>query len=188
MFPIKKQNIKFNDSETGFLENYDTETEIPLLPHPGAFSKVRKNHQHEGIDLYCKKGEEIFSIEDGIIVKIKPFTGEHVGSDWWNNTWCVLVEGKTGVFNYGEIIPNPEIKEGMLIKEGTLIGHVETVLKKNKGRPMNMLHLELYKHGTLDAINEWPLNKEKPDHLLDPTEKLIELANLKENKKIRKLK
>ena len=72
MFPIKKQNIKFNNSETGFLENYETETEIPLLPHPGAFSKVRKNHQHEGVDLYCKKGEEIFSIEDGIIVKIKP--------------------------------------------------------------------------------------------------------------------
>ena len=188
MFPLKKENILLNSTETEFLDKYQKATEIPILPHPGAFGKKRKNHQHEGIDLYCEKGDEVLAIEDGVVIKIKKFTGEHVGSNWWNNSWCVLVEGVTGVFNYGEIIPNKEIKEGMEIKEGFLIGHVETVLKKDKGRPMNMLHLELYKHGTTDAINEWSLNMEQPNHLLNPTEIIFKLANIKENKHNRKIK
>ena len=110
MFPLKKENILLNSTETEFLDKYQKATEIPILPHPGAFGKKRKNHQHEGIDLYCEKGDEVLAIEDGVVIKIKKFTGEHVGSNWWNNSWCVLVEGVTGVFNYGEIIPNKEIK------------------------------------------------------------------------------
>lgn len=188
MFPLKKHNITINSTETGFLENYSYSTEIPLAPHPGSFAKERKNHIHEGVDLYCQKGDEVFAIEEGVIIKIKPFTGTLIQSPWWNDTWCVLVEGKTGVFNYGELIPNEELKEGMQITEGTKIGIIETVLKVDKGRPMNMLHLELYKHGTTDAILEWSLQQEKPEHLLDPTEKLLELANINRLKNNRKIK
>lgn len=188
MFPLKKTNITTNDSNTGFLSNYSDNTEIPLYPHPGSFAYKRKNHIHEGIDLYCQKGDEVLAIEDGVIVKIKQFTGKAVKSEWWNDTWCVLVEGKSGVFNYGELIPHQNLKEGMIIKEGTIIGHIETVLKEDKGRPMNMLHLELYKHGTTDAIAEWSRNQEKPEHLSDPTEKLLELANIKTLTNKRKIK
>lgn len=178
MFPLRKEKISLTNSETDFLKDYSCSTEIPLHPHPGSFSRERKNHIHEGVDLYCEKGDSVFAIEDGVIVKIKPFTGTLISSPWWNDTWCVLIEGKTGVFNYGEIIPNENLKEGMSIKEGEVIGTIETVLKKDKGRPMNMLHLELYKHGTKDAILEWALNQEKPEQLLDPTQTLIILANL----------
>lgn len=188
MFPLKKSNITTNSSNTDFLPNYTQNTEIPLDSHPGSFAYKRKNHIHEGVDLYCEKGDEVLAIEDGIIVKIKPFTGTALGSTWWNDTWCVLVEGKSGVFNYGEIIPNENLKEGMTIQEGSVIGHVETVLKKDKGRPMNMLHLELYKAGTTDAILEWSLTEEQPEHLLDPTEKLLELANIKQVNNKRKIK
>ena len=188
MFPLKKKEIKINTSETDFLENYQTQTEIPLMPHPGSFAKERKNHIHEGVDLYCEKGDEVFAIEDGIIVKIKPFTGTLIDSPWWNDTWCVMVEGKSGVFNYGEIIPQENLKEGMFIKEGDIIGTIETVLKKDKGRPMNMLHLELYKAGTTDPILEWSLNQEKPEQLLDPTPKLLELANIPTIQNKRKLR
>lgn len=166
MFPLKKTYIKTTVSETDFLDNYKNQTEIPLAPHPGSFAKERRNHIHEGVDLYCEKGNEVFAIEDGIIIKVKPFTGNLIQSPWWNDTWCVMIEGKSGVFNYGEIIPHENLKEGMLIKEGDIIGTIETVLKKDKGRPMNMLHLELYKLGTTDAILEWSLNQEKPEHLL----------------------
>lgn len=188
MFPLKKSNIKINQSENECLNNYKDQTEIPLFPHPGSFGKQRKNHIHEGVDLYCERGDEVFAIEDGIIVKIKPFTGSLIQSPWWNDTWCVMVEGKSGVFNYGEIIPNKNLKEGMSIKEGDVIGTIETVLKKDKGRPMNMLHLELYNFGTKDAILEWSLNQEKPSHLLDPTKKLLELANIPEIQNKRRLK
>lgn len=188
MFPLKKTNIATNSSNTEFLSNYHSDTEIPLGSHPGSFAYKRKNHIHEGVDLYCEKGDEVLAIEDGIIVKIKPFTGSALGSTWWNDTWCVLVEGKTGVFNYGELIPNENLKEGMMIQEGSVIGHVETVLKNDKGRPMTMLHLELYKVGTKDAILEWSLTEEKPEHLLDPTEKLLELANIQKLNNKRKIK
>lgn len=181
MFPLKKQNITLTKSETEFLKDYSNSTEIPLNPHPGSFSQKRKNHIHEGIDLYCQKGDEVIAIEDGTIVKIKPFTGTLINSPWWNNTWCILIEGKMGVFNYGEIIPEEGLKEGMAIKKGGIIGKVETVLKNDKGRPMNMLHLEMYKHGTKDAILEWSLNQPKPENLLDPTKILIDLANISQN-------
>lgn len=174
-FPINKKNISLSTSPKGFLEDYSTNTEIPLIPHPGSFGVTRKNHIHEGIDLYCNNGEEVIAIEDGIIVNISAFTGEIAGSPWWNNTYCILVEGKTGVFNYGELIPNENLKIGMKIQEGEIIGHITTVLKEDKGRPMNMLHLELYTHGTKNHLNEWSLNTPQIENLLNPTQYLIEI-------------
>jgi hypothetical protein len=175
MFPLKKTNISISLSENDFLNNYDNDTEIPLLPHPGAFSKKRKFHQHEGIDLYCNDKDEVVSIEDGVVINIKEFTGEIAGSDWWNNTWCILIEGLSGVYNYGEVIPNEKLKIGASIKEGDLIGNVTTVLKKDKGRPMNMLHLELYDKGTKEPLLGWNNDDVKPIHLLDPTSNLLKM-------------
>lgn len=178
MFPLKKKQIYITTSETDCLKDYQQQSEIPLAPHPGSFAKRRKNHIHEGIDLYAEKGDEVFAIEDGVIIKIKQFTGNEVQSPWWNDTWCVMVEGKSGVFNYGEIIPNKNLYEGMLLKEGDVVGNIETILKKDKGRPMNMLHLELYTSGTTNSILGWSLDQEKPENLLDPTFKLLELAKI----------
>jgi hypothetical protein len=109
----------------------------------------------------------------GKVLAIIKFTGEHEGSPWWNNTWSILVEHEKFVINYGEIEPNPSIVEGMLIEEGTCLGKVLTVLKEDKGRPMNMLHLEMYEYGTLKHLKSWDLNQEKPANLLDPTPLLL---------------
>lgn len=168
-FPLLKSSITSNDSEHGFLNSYEHATEIPLLPHPGAFSKVRKNHIHEGIDLYCQEGDPVIAMESGVIVNIKAFTGDIAGSPWWNNTWAVLIKSPCGVLNYGEIQPSPHWQIGDTIQEGEIIGHVVTVLKKDKGRPRSMLHLEYYEEGTIDSIPEWPLNTLKPLQLKDPT-------------------
>jgi hypothetical protein len=169
MFPLKKQFIITNNTENEFLESYDYYSEVPLLPHPGAFSKVRKNHIHEGVDIYCNEGDKVYSMFKGRILAILPFTGEHANSPWWNNTWSVLVEHEDFVLNYGEIIPDTSLHEGMFIEEGTCLGEVLTVLKKDKGRPRNMLHLEMYKTGTSQPITAWELGTEKIDSLLDPT-------------------
>lgn len=190
-FPLKKLAVKINSSETEFLESYHEITEIPLLPHPGAFSKIRKNHIHEGIDLYCNNGDEVIAIESGVIVKVHAFTGEIANMPWWNNTWSLLVEGNNYTINYGELNPLPDLKEGDLVKEGQVIGHVTTVLKKNKGRPMNMLHLEQYEKGVSTPIYEWRLNEERPRQLKDPTELILKLAkenNLIESEGFKKIK
>jgi murein DD-endopeptidase MepM/ murein hydrolase activator NlpD len=184
-FPLKKNSIKVNDTPKGFLPNYINETEIPLYPHPGSFGIKRKNHVHEGVDLYCEKNDSVYAIEAGTVINIMPFTGEIALSEWWNNTYCVLIEGSSGAFNYGEISPDPNLKIGDIVEEGQEIGKVLTVLKEDKGRPMNMLHLELYAHGTLSPIKEWALHEEKVSHLLNPTDILLELANIPKMKRMK---
>lgn len=175
-FPLRKNNIKLSNSETKSLASYRESTEIPLLPHPGAFGKIRKNHQHEGIDLYCEDGDEVISIEDGIVIDIFPFTGAQVNTPWWNDTWGLLIKSESGVLNYGEIIPSSHLEKNMKVKAGEIIGHVKTVLKKDKGRPMTMLHLEMYKGDTQKACTSWDLNERQPHNLLNPTQFLLNIV------------
>lgn len=168
-FPFENKILSENNSEAYFLKDYSLETQIPFLPHPGAFGKVRKNHIHEGIDLYCEEKENVYAMEAGEIVNVAFFTGLEIDSSWWNTTWCVMVEGQSGVINYGEIKPCDNLKVGDEILEGQQIGCVIPVLKKDKGRPMNMLHVELYSKGTRQHLKEWTIGMDKPENLLDPS-------------------
>lgn len=145
--------------------------EATLLPDElGQFGAVRKHHTHEGIDLYGDQHDAVFAVEDGVVVGIEWFTGEHTNppSPWWNNTQGLLVEGETGVVVYGEIMISDDIEIGTKITRGQKIGELETVLTKDKGRPMTMLHLELYEKGTKQT-GAWDHGNEKPTGLLDPT-------------------
>ena len=168
--PFKNKQIKINNNENEFLKSYSSIIEIPILPHPGAFGKIRKNHIHEGIDLYCEENESVYAIESGRVISINPFTGEIAGSPWWKDTWSVMIEGDSGCINYGEIEVDKKIKVGQTIKESELIGKVIKVLKNDKDRPMTMLHLELYEKGTLIPTSGWELNTQKPHGLIDPIE------------------
>jgi murein DD-endopeptidase MepM/ murein hydrolase activator NlpD len=174
MFPLKKNFILSNSEEDKFLQNYLFHTEIPMLPHPGAFGKQRKNHIHEGVDIYCEDGDIVYSMEEGVVLMIDAFTGKHAGSPWWADTWHVLVQHKNYVINYGEIIPSKSISLGSLVKEGDILGEVKSVLLKDKGRPRSMLHLEMYTLGTKSPIGQWGNNDIKPTNLLDPTNILQE--------------
>ena len=142
----------------------------------GSFAAVRKHDIHTGIDLYCKPGSRVLAIESGIVVAVENFTGPKAGSPWWNDTQAVLVEGKSGVVCYGEI--DTSLSVGDVVQEKSLIGEVITVLKKDKGKPMTMLHLELYEHGITESVI-WELESKKPKGLLDPTGLLI--SHRKEN-------
>lgn len=135
--------------------------------HPGAFGSVRLHDVHTGIDLYCEEGECVYSIEDGVVVGIEIFTGPNTKppSPWWHETHAVLIEGKSGVFLYGEIAPS--LRVGDVVHAGDKVGNVKTVLKKDKGKPMTMLHFEQYVHGTRESV-WWPLNENKPESLLNP--------------------
>lgn len=150
-------------------------TGLPLLPHPGAFGAVRKHHTHEGVDLYCPEGTPVMAVEAGTIVAIIPFTGPQVDMGWWHDTDAVMVEGATGVVLYGEITPEP-LAIGQAVEPGDVIGHVKQVLVNDKGRPMSMLHLELYSLGTREAFEWKKWADSRPPALLDPTQHLIDCA------------
>jgi hypothetical protein len=139
--------------------------------YSGSFAAKRKYDIHCGIDIYCEPNQLCCTVEAGTIVKIEIFTGPNADppSPWWNETKAIYVEGDSGVVVYGEINPLSSMSVGKKLIKGQIIGHVATVLKKDKGLPMTMLHIELYKNGTRDAV-VWELGKEQPENLLDPTE------------------
>ncbi len=143
---------------------------------PGQFGAIRKYDIHTGIDFYCNAGSLVTAVEDGVIIAIEIFTGPAVGSSWWNETYAVLVRGVSGVVLYGEVnIEYMTLKVGDVISAGQAIGRIGTpVLKKDKGRPRHMLHLELMKYTATQSL-EWKLNEPQPDLLLDPTPYLSHL-------------
>ena len=69
---------------------------VPVAPHQGGFGTVRRHDHHTGVDLYAADGTPLVAIEAGYVVKLGLFTGAAVGTPWWNETWAVIVEGRTG--------------------------------------------------------------------------------------------
>ncbi len=143
-------------------------------PHPGGFGTPRRFDVHTGIDVYCEPEQLVVASEDGVVVLIENFTGENAipSSPWWHETKAILIEGASGVIAYGEIRPLETITVGQKISQGETIGNVISVLKKDKGTPMTMLHLELYKHGTRRTV-VWKLGEPQPDELLNPITNLV---------------
>jgi murein DD-endopeptidase MepM/ murein hydrolase activator NlpD len=154
---------------------------LPPIPvgddHPGSFGVDRHQHVHTGVDLYAPHGAPVAAIETGRVIKIAWFTGPSINMPWWEDTRAVYIEGPSGVFNYGEIQEYPNIKVGDTIWRGEHFGYVIPVLKKYKGRPMSMLHLELYDHGYVDDWGEWKIGDPKPAHLKNPTPFLLYIKN-----------
>lgn len=148
-------------------------TEIPTGEHPGAFGAVRKFDVHTGVDLYCDDGATVYAIEDGTVVDVCDFTGPQVGTPWWNDTQAILIEGKSGVIVYGEV--ESYVIAGDRVVAGQAIGYVKRVLIKDKGKPMSMLHMELYDHGYRGGCEVWHHNHPKPEMLRDPTQLLISI-------------
>lgn len=157
--------------------HWPLQNQEPLFPdEPGTFGVARKFEHHTGIDLYADRGTEVVAVEAGIVVLIEVFTGPLAPdpSPWWNNTQAVLIEGSSGVVTYGEVTALVEV--GQVIKAGDVVGVIEDpVLRRFKGRPMAMLHLELAVPGTRTTYWGW-LDNPQPKALLDPTPKLREAA------------
>lgn len=172
--PLQFMEFVGSTSDSDSFKHIDitTQVEVPIGNHCGAFGAVRKHDVHKGIDLYCPVGTPVYSVEDGEITLIRQFTGEALGFPWWNDTWAINVEGDTGVVVYGEIKVQPYLKVGETVKQGTLLGWVQQVLKKDKGRPMSMLHFALHKRG-VQSNGRWDIGDPQPCGLLDPTEHLL---------------
>lgn len=133
----------------------------------GSFAALRKHDIHTGVDLYCSRGAAVKSIAKGKVHAVCNFTGVSVGSPWWNETQAIIVEHDFGWILYGEV--STQLTPGQVVEAGQELGFVEQVLIKDKGRPMNMLHLEWYLSPVVDGV-VWGLEQSMPDPLLDPTE------------------
>lgn len=173
MFPINLKVVGVTYDSMSF-ENIDItkEVEIPVGNHVGAFGTERRYDVHKGVDLYCPTDTSVCAIESGKIVQIRWFTGKNANCDWWEDTQALSIEGKSGVFVYGEILVDSSLKEGDSVEEGQLLGNVERVLKHDKGRPTSMLHLALHHHGVL-RNGAWQKETSQPYGLFDPTNQLI---------------
>lgn len=151
----------------------------PLFPdEPGRFAIERSTDVHTGIDLYCELNDTIVAVEAGTVIDVQKFTGRWCeGEDyspWWNDTSVVLVKGASGIVAYGEI--EPLVHPGMEIQAGFPVGVVsKSVLKKYKGRPMVMLHLELLSPDASEPA-WWRLGEPRPSLLRDPEGYLREAA------------
>lgn len=145
---------------------------IPRFYEPGAFGAIRKFDIHEGVDIYTHDGADVHAVEDGVVTAVYEFTGKKADCDWWNETWCVKVEGKSGVVTYGELA-EPMINVGAKVYAGGIIGHVTPVLRPTKYRPdirnhsVAMLHLELRTETC--HLDGWKLGEQRDRKLLDPT-------------------
>lgn len=146
---------------------------IPRFYEPGAFGAIRKFDIHEGVDIYTHADAPVWAVEDGVVTAVYEFTGKNANCSWWNPTWCVKVEGKSGVVTYGELSkPTIEVGEGV-IGGVTVVGHVTPVLKPAKYRPdirnhsVAMLHLELRTETC--HLDGWQLEGQRDKRLLDPT-------------------
>ena len=158
-----------------------------ILPDaPGRFGTVRREDVHTGVDLYCDRGAVVQAMEDGEVVAVEPFTGAWcpgaAASPWWNDTAIVLVQGASGVLGYGEVAPGSSIVQtGDHVRSGDALGRVDVpVLRRFKGRPTVMLHLERYQ--ALPTAQDgshtlwWRRDTPQPALLLDPTPLLAPLA------------
>ena len=150
-------------------------TGLPVGDHPGAFGVPRRHHRHEGVDLYCPEGGRVTALEDGVVTAVAPFTGPVAGSPWWLDTSAVVVEGPSGAVLYGELYPGSAVRPGATLRRGDAVGAVARVLRRDKGRPTAMLHVELHAPGTREAV-AWDLGSPRPPTLRDPTPLLMEAA------------
>lgn len=172
-WPLKLAPIKITEDSNSFLRiNLETQVEIPIKFHFGAFGAMRRFDRHRGVDLYAPVGSEVFAVQNGIVKDIRHWTGVNADCGWWNETDAISIEGTDGLIVYGEISVNEKLKIGDKVRAGDCVGTILQVLKKDKGRPTSMLHLELRAPGFLkNTDKDW--GHELPEGLLDPTPFLI---------------
>jgi len=158
---------------------------MPPVPasrrHPGAFGVQRKHDIHTGVDLYAPHGCPVRAMCDGEVLAVEPFTGPSIDMPWWNDTKVIYIETiHHQVLAYGEI--ETLLSPGDMIKHGQIIGYVLTVLKEYRGRPMSMLHMEMYQGmaGSIIRSTEpfwdiWEHPNKRPKYLQDPTYYLLNI-------------
>ena len=147
--------------------------------HPSGFGSRRKYGFHTGIDLYCEHDQPLAAVESGKVISITDFGKRQHTSPWLNKTRVILIEGKSGIVAYCNVREDRGLKPGHRVDSGQVIGKVVNIFKKRNKKNACMLHLELYSPGTKRRVS-WSNNYPKPQQLLDPTSKLLDIIVAKQ--------
>lgn len=104
---------------------------LPSSGNPGSFWEHRGDRRHCGIDLYAPEGSEVASVAEGWVLVVGLFTTpEQV--PYWNHTYHLLVCNHDRVLcRYAEL-RDAVVKAGQEVRAGQLIGHVGSVLNREK--------------------------------------------------------
>lgn len=168
---------------------------IPSAGEPGSFWEDRKDRRHCGVDLYANEWAEVYAVEGGRILSVTIFTTPNLVA-YWNLTYSVLVETKSGLHRYCEL-GSAAVSPGTSVAAGDTLGCVGAVVDREKvthsspayirdlvhKNNITMLHFEYWSNGPVPVSSpastyrggNW-FGKKKPENLLDPTEKLREAA------------
>jgi murein DD-endopeptidase MepM/ murein hydrolase activator NlpD len=120
---------------------------------------------HAACDLIAPVGAEVFAIEDGVVIE--------PSRSFYHGVNVIAVRHQSGlVVRYGEIKGETDgMREGSLVKEGQVMGHVGMMEKDH------MLHFELYSgtaSGNLMSSKTGPYQRRAD--LIDPTPLFDRLA------------
>jgi murein DD-endopeptidase MepM/ murein hydrolase activator NlpD len=133
--------------------------ETVLMPVSGVPAKGLRNtwhgarsggRQHEGIDIFAKRGTEVRSATEGLVLRV----GENRlgGLVVW-----VLGPGEQRHY-YAHLDRFADVSDGMQVKAGTVLGYVGTT-GNAAGTPPH-LHYGVYNTG--GAINPYPILQRAP--------------------------
>jgi murein DD-endopeptidase MepM/ murein hydrolase activator NlpD len=129
---------------------------------------------HTAIDIGAPTGSKVIAAESGEVVDTGVFTGPPDMSQY-RRSWFVAVRIDDGrIIIYGEI-RKPELRKGVHVKAGQLIGRmaaVEWAKNEPDRNDRSTLHFELYRKGTRKFVDWWHKGKKRPKDLLDPTKYL----------------
>lgn len=104
---------------------------LPSSGNPGSFGEQRGDRRHCGIDLYAPEGSQVVSVAEGRVLAVGLFTTPAQVS-YWNHTYHLLVRNQDRtICRYAEL-RDVVIKAGSHVAAGQVVGHVGTVLNREK--------------------------------------------------------
>lgn len=127
------------------------------------------SHWHNGVDIGCDAGTEIYAVADGVVVDASPMTAR---PDGFGNR--VILEHEDGVYSlYAHMIKPSALKAGDKVTQGQVIGYVGGTGKTQNSYAPH-LHFTLLRGFKRSLYNIYYANNE----LLDPI-KVCGLGELK---------
>ena len=110
---------------------YNLNTHLNDLGGHSFGSRRADKRLHAGIDLYNPRGSEVYSMQNGTVLRVAPF---YAGS------YAIEIDHGTMLARYCETATFGDLEKGDTVKAGDLIGFIS----KLDTTTMTMLHLETY--------------------------------------------
>lgn len=109
----------------------------------GRFGSSRGGRSHNGIDLICTPGENVFSPIDGKVLRIS--------NAYSDDSHYLNIVLQNSEFLVKVMYVKPKVSAGTTVKKGDVIGVAQAINKKYGSAMTNHIHFEVWKDGK--AVN-----------------------------------